>query len=199
MVIKLILAGVVGYLIGSISWAVIMSRIFAKEDVRERGSGNAGATNVARVYGLGPGALTFLADFAKTCASMLLGRLIAGDMGYLLAGASCIVGHCWPVFFGFVGGKGVSVGASIGLMLDWRLFLCLVLVFGIMALLFRRASVASISCGVSFPIIQLVLGMRGWELALGIFAGALVVFMHRSNIVRLIKGEEPKFKAKSAK
>ena len=70
---------------------------------------------MARVYGLGPGALTFIADFAKTCVSMLLGRLIAGDNGCIIAGAACIVGHCWPVFFGFKGGKGVSVGASIAL------------------------------------------------------------------------------------
>jgi len=199
MILKLILSALIGYVMGSISWAVILTRKIAHEDVRDHGSGNAGATNVARVFGMGAGVMTFAADAAKTAVSMLAGRLICGETGALIAAAACLAGHCYPVFFSFRGGKGVSVGAAIGLMLDWRLFVLLVVVFFTAFLLTKRVSVCSLSCAVSFPVIQFFLGVRGWALVLGLFVMVTVVFMHRSNVKRLIEGTEGEFKPKSGK
>ena len=105
--LKYILLLAAGYLLGSISSAVILSRYLYKTDVRTLGSGNAGATNAARVYGMGMGLATLVCDGLKTAASMYLGLLLGGEVGFALAGAACVVGHCWPVFFRFRGGKGV--------------------------------------------------------------------------------------------
>lgn len=199
MFIKLLLSCFIGYILGSVSWAVILTKKIAHEDVRKHGSGNAGATNVARVFGMGAGVMTFAADAAKTAASMLAGRLIGGEPGALIAAAACLAGHCYPVFFSFRGGKGVSVGAAIGLMLDWRLFVLLVVVFFTVFLLSKKVSACSLSCAASFPVIQYFLGVRGWELILGLFVMVTVVYMHRDNLKRLIEGTETEFKPKSGK
>lgn len=192
---KIILAAVAGYLIGSLSVAVIITKIKYRRDVRTQGSGNAGATNVARVYGIGAGLLTFAGDGLKTAAAMLLGRLIAAEPGFIAAGAACLLGHFWPVFFGFKGGKGVTVSAVIGIMLDWRIFAIGVSIFIIAALLTKRVSVGSILGVLSYPVSILALGGYTWpRLALGCFAALAVVLMHRENIKRIIKGAEPEFK-----
>lgn len=184
-----------GYLIGSLSVAVIITKIKYRRDVRTQGSGNAGATNVARVYGIGAGLLTFAGDGLKTAAAMLLGRLIAAEPGFIAAGAACLLGHFWPVFFGFKGGKGVTVSAVIGIMLDWRIFAIGVSIFIIAALLTKRVSVGSILGVLSYPVSILALGGYTWpRLALGCFAALAVVLMHRENIKRIIKGAEPEFK-----
>ena len=195
MVWKLVLSGVIGYLLGSISFAVIMSRLFKKQDVRDMGSGNAGATNVARVFGMGTGVATLVCDGVKTAASMLLGRLAGGEYGFLIAGAACLLGHCFPVFFGFRGGKGVTVGAVMGLMLSWQLFVLLCVVFFAVFFISRKVSLCSISCAVAFPLLQLALGERDlWRLLLGVFTMLCVVLMHRGNIKRLLTGTEANFK-----
>lgn len=193
--LKVLLAGVVGYLLGSISWAVVMSYLLSRKDVRNYGSGNAGATNMARLFGMGVGAATFLLDGLKTVASMALGRLIGGTYGFLLAGFTCLLGHCFPLYFGFKGGKGVSVGAAMGLMLHWKVFVIIVAVFFITFFITRRVSAGSIMCAVAFVPAQLIAGFRDWPtLALGICAGGLVFFMHRGNLKRLLRGEEKPFK-----
>ena len=197
-VLRLAAAFVVAYLLGSISFAVLLSELLGKKDVRKYGSGNAGATNVARVLGMGSGLLTLLFDGLKTAASMLLGRLIGGESGFLIAGGACLLGHCFPVFFGFRGGKGVAVGAVIGLMMSWKFFLLLCVVFFLVFAISKRVSLCSIACCVAFPIFEYILGFRSvGEMALGIGAAACVIFMHRENIKRLIAGTEPKFKPKS--
>ena len=190
----------IGYLLGSISFAVVLSKLFSKKDVRNFGSGNAGATNVARVLGIWYGLLTLLFDGLKTAAAMFLGHLIGGENGFLIAGGACLLGHCFPVFFEFRGGKGVAVGAVMGLMLSWKLFLLLCVVFFVVFAIFQRVSLSSIACCVAFPIFEYVLGFHGfWEMTLGIVAAARVIFMHRENIKRLIAGTEPKFKIKKEK
>lgn len=106
----------IAYLLGSFCASIPLSKRVYGGDVREKGSGNAGATNMARVYGMKAGIATFMLDAVKTAAAMLIGAAIGGEAGKALAGAACIVGHCWPVYFSFRGGKGVSVGAALGLM-----------------------------------------------------------------------------------
>ena len=199
-VIKIAATAVLGYLLGSVSFAVIMSKLATKKDIRDFGSGNAGATNVARVLGMGFGVLTFVCDVLKTAAAMLLGRLIFGEPGFAIAGACCMIGHCFPLMFNFRGGKGVTVGAAIAIMLDWRLFLILIMVFVISFALSRRVSVGSISDAIAFPIVQFLLGEQNLlRLGLGILVTVMVVFMHRGNIQRLMRREEDKFVPKSGR
>lgn len=197
---KIILSAVIGYLFGSISVAVILTKYILHSDVRTQGSGNAGATNVARTFGLKIGILTLVGDFAKTVISALIGKALAGDTGLVLACAGCIIGHSWPVFFNFKGGKGIAVGAMIGLVLDWRLFVALVVIFFLGAVLSKRVSVGSVASAICFPFILLILGETSvLRIVFGFFVGAMVAYLHRENIKRLIKGTEPEFKAKKTK
>jgi glycerol-3-phosphate acyltransferase PlsY len=192
---RILLSLVGGYLLGSISVAIVLTRRKGG-DVRDKGSGNAGATNVARVYGIWVGLATLVGDGVKTAVAMLvLGRLLAGDQGMVAAAFGCLLGHCFPLYFGFRGGKAVSVGAAIGLCLDWRLFLILLGVFLILAFSTKRVSVGSMAAAVAFPIGQLILGGFPWySLALGCFITVFVIFMHRENVKRLLHGKEPEFK-----
>ena len=191
--IKYALSLVLGYLFGSVCVAVLFTRYKYREDVRDNGSGNAGATNVARVYGFKAGIITFLGDALKTVLSAVAGWLLAGEMGLVLGTAGAIVGHCFPVFFGFRGGKGVSVGAALALITDPVGGLMSLAVFAALAFSTRIVSLSSMIASGLFPVFCLLLGVRGPRLVLAIFGGALVVFMHRSNIGRLIRGEEKKF------
>ncbi len=197
MTLRYILVGLAGYLLGSISISVIFTKVFLHEDVREHGSGNAGATNVARVYGMVAGLLTLAGDMLKTAAAGILGKHFAGSLGLVIGCAACLIGHSWPIYFKFHGGKGVSVSACIGLMLDWRLFLILCATFFLMFLFTRKVSVCSMAAAVVFPIAYWFLhpGFSP-ELCLSLFVFVLVIFLHRSNISRLIRGEEAEFKPK---
>ena len=141
--LTLLTAGIIGYLLGSVSAAVILSRRVFGGDVRKQGSGNAGATNVARVFGMRAGLLTLAGDVLKTALSMFLGGLLAGAEGSAVAAAACMLGHCFPLYFQFHGGKGVSVGAAIATYLDWRLILIILAVFLIVYFCCRKVSLAS--------------------------------------------------------
>ena len=113
---KYIIIALIAYLLGSFCASIPLSKRVYGGDVREKGSGNAGATNMARVYGMKAGLATFAADAVKTVAAMLIGSKLGGVSGEAVAGAACIIGHCFPVYFSLRGGKGVSVGAALGLM-----------------------------------------------------------------------------------
>ncbi len=184
-----------GYLLGSLSTSIFMSRTILGGDVRKKGSGNAGATNMARIYGMGAGVLTLLGDVLKAALAMWLGWKLLGDWGIAAAGLTVLLGHCFPVFHHFHGGKGVSVGAAIGLAVDWRVFLAIVCAFFIGALLTRKVSVGSICAAVSISIAAAVVGVSTPKMLLCVAGMCLVVFQHRENIRRLIRGTEPDFKA----
>lgn len=194
-----VIAAVAAYLLGSVSVSVLLTKLVFHNDVRSQGSGNAGATNVARVFGMGAGIITLLGDVAKTVISMLIGKWLGGDLGLAIAGGACLIGHCWPVYFHFKGGKGVSVGAAIGAMIDWRVILILVAVFFITFAICRIVSVCSVNCAIAMPIACALLAVPTPQLVLGIVAGVLVFYMHRSNLARLMRGEEKKFKPGSRK
>ncbi len=197
---KLILALLAGYLLGSVSVAILLTRRLPKGDVRKQGSGNAGATNVARVYGIWVGLATLVGDGVKTALAMFLGSLLAGGPGIVVAAFGCLMGHCFPLYFGFKGGKAVSVSAAIALFLDWRLLLILVAVFFLTFLLSKRVSVCSMTAAVAYPLGMLILGGFPWyTLALGCFITLFVIFMHRENLKRLLKGTEPRFTLGSRK
>ena len=206
-VLLTVLCTVIAYLLGSISASILISKWMYKGDVRNFGSHNAGATNMARVYGLAGGLSVLLGDFLKAVIAMglpwLLGKLIAdftcADLAYCLAGAGCFIGHAYPIFFGFKGGKGVTVGAAIALMTDWRIFLIIIAVFVLVFVCSHIVSISSISAAAAFAIASVLFfvfkvgGFTLYQMILAIFAGVGVIFLHRANIGRLIRGEEKKF------
>lgn len=189
----LILSALTGYLIGSISISILLTRRLYHTDIRTAGSGNAGATNVARVFGFKAGIITFAGDFIKCTLSMWLGQQFAGPTGWALAGAACLIGHCFPLYFGFRGGKAVSTGAAVAFLIDWRLFLLLLVVFAVVVAATRIVSASSITAGVVLAAASPFFAQEKEGIALAIFTGALVLFMHRSNIRRLLNGTEGKF------
>ena len=187
----------VGYLLGSLSFSIILSKLLGR-DIRKEGSGNAGATNMTRVFGWAAGIATLLFDFLKALAAMLIGRALLGDVGICLGGIASMTGHCFPVFHNFKGGKGVSTGAAIALMIDWRVLVCIVVVFLAVALLSRKVSLGSVSAAVSIVPATLIFRPTGPMIALAVFGMVLAVCRHAENIRRLLSGTEPDFRARSS-
>ena len=140
------------YLLGSLSFAIIICKLTLGKDIRSYGSGNAGLTNAYRTMGAGKTLLVLFGDIAKAAAALAIGGVLAGMMGKLVAGIFVILGHVFPVYFGFRGGKGVLVGATMLVFLDWRIFLVALVLFVIAVALTRWVSLGSILGAISFPI-----------------------------------------------
>lgn len=195
--LKIIIIIVAAYLLGSTNIAVVITKYIMKDDVRQKGSGNAGATNVARVFGMRFGIITLLGDVLKTVIAVIIGWLILGRLGITIACAACFAGHCWPVFFGFKGGKGVAVGAVIIASLDWRVLLISLGMFIVVFIFTRMVSASSIMAAISFPVALLLISAPLWyEALLAIAAACAVCALHRKNIVRIFNHTESKFKLK---
>jgi glycerol-3-phosphate acyltransferase PlsY len=188
-----------GYLLGSFNVGVLLSKYAYHDDVRNHGSGNAGATNMARTFGLKAGALTLGGDMLKGVTSMWLGLKLAGKPGLALAGASCVAGHCWPVYYGFKGGKGVAVGAAVALMIDPRVFLSALGVFAAAAFGSKKVSVGSLSAAVTLPAFAALYKVGTAKTLLAFFAASVVTAEHIPNIKRLIAHTEPNFQFGEAK
>ena len=183
------------YLLGSLSLSIIVSCKLFGGDIRGMGSGNAGATNMARVFGWSAGLLTLAGDAAKAIIPMLIANKLAGDVGLAVAGIGCIMGHCFPVLHGFKGGKGVSVGGALAFGVDWRVGLAVVGSFLLAALLSKKVSVGSICGALAITISSLIFGLSVPKLILAVVSMTLVILRHRPNIKRLIAGTEPDFRA----
>lgn len=199
-VLKYLSVCVVGYLLGSIPMAIPVSRLLFRQDVREEGSHNAGTTNMARVYGMSAGGLTLLGDVLKTVLAIFFGRLLLGEPGLMCGGLAVLFGHCWPLFYGFKGGKGVAVAAGLAIMLDWRIAIITIAAFALVAFLTRYVSLGSLIATLLGFI--LMLAMPGHSVYRIITIGMMWVtvwFMHRGNISRLLHGTENKFKPGSRK
>ena len=194
----IVLSVLAGYLLGSLSMYVIVSGLIYKSDVRKHGSGNAGATNMARVFGLRMGFLTLAGDMAKAGLAMLAGWLLLGEWGLCTAGIACLLGHCFPALHEFRGGKGVSAGAAVFLAIDWRVLAAALAVFLITAVLSRKVSLGSIGAAVTGFAAAAFLGVSVPRIILAAAAMLIVVLQHRENIIRLVKGTEPDFKAADA-
>ena len=193
--VKFLIVIAAGYLLGSLSSSLLLSRFGWGKDVRKHGSGNAGATNMARVFGLGAGFATLAGDMLKAAAAIWLGNYLLGDVGIAAGGCACILGHCFPVFHNFRGGKGISVGAMIGLAIDWRVFVGIVVVFLIVAFLTKKVSAGSLAASVAIVVFALIFHVSTPKLVLAIFSMCVAIFQHRSNIKRLAEGTEADFKA----
>ena len=196
-----ILVPVAGYLLGSLSFSIIISCLFLGRDIRKHGSGNAGATNMTRVFGWVAGVATLAFDVMKALAAMLIGRRLLGDAGVCLGGMAAMLGHCFPLFHHFKGGKGIATGAAIGFMIDWRVGVSIVVAFLIGALISKKVSIGSIgSIAAAVTIIPAtwIFAPRPSMIALSVFASVLAITRHRENIKRLRAGTEPDFRAGKA-
>lgn len=213
----LLCGAVVAYLLGSINTAILVSRAVGKQDIRDVGSGNAGMTNVLRTFGSRPAVWTTLGDVGKSMLACWLGGVILSwgyafvapslpaeqvrMAGQYVAGLFCTLGHTFPVFFGFRGGKGVLVGLGMLFVTDWRVALAVILVFALMVAIWRMVSLGSL-CGAATAIPATFLLRRfvdGDPTDVIVFATVLVSIvvvilwaMHHGNIKRLIQGNERK-------
>lgn len=193
-----ILVPVTGYLLGSLSFSIIISCLFLGRDIRRHGSGNAGATNMTRVFGWVAGVATLTFDVLKAVAAMLIGRRLLGDAGVCLGGMAVMAGHCFPLFHHFKGGKGIATGAAIGFMIDWRVGTSIVAAFLIGALISKKVSVGSITAALTIVPSTWIFAPRPSMIALSVFACVLAITRHSENIRRLRAGTEPDFRAGKA-
>jgi glycerol-3-phosphate acyltransferase PlsY len=213
-VLLILIAALPAYIFGSVNGAIITTRLFYRKDIREFGSGNPGLTNFFRVFGKGGIPLVIFTDVFKTIAPVAFGGWLFAtfsDMelsqtwlfgglfevsifGILLSGLFVQLGHCFPLFYKFKGGKGVMAIGIIVIMLDWRLALMAWGVFVLIVLLTRFVSLGSMFGSATVPFLQfLVLGLGGYfELVVATLCAVLVIARHSANIRKLIKGEESK-------
>ena len=197
MVYSLVVAILVSYLLGNLNGAVCVSHMLG-DDVRTHGSGNAGLTNFIRNYGAGKAFLVILIDAGKAVVGCLVGGFLLRtywgfQAGAVLGGTAVMLGHVFPAFLGFRGGKGILSGFFIALVTDYRVALLILAVFAVVYLLTRYVSLGSVLAALAFGVGFIILHHDFLPTMLcGIFMSALAIFMHRQNIVRLIKGEERK-------
>ena len=198
MWLSVLLAVLAGYLLGNLNGAVIVSRLLGKKDVREQGSGNAGLTNFLRVYGPSSAVLVVVIDVLKAVAACVLGRFLLAPYGFgreglLVGGLAVNLGHDFPALLGFRGGKGVLCGITAAFMADWRCALVVIVVFALCLWLTRYVSLSSILGALTFAVAYPIVHRQELPAAImGAVLGLFIVFMHRSNISRLVKGTERK-------
>lgn len=222
-ILAVALIALVAYLLGSVSFAIIVTHFVRHNDIRKSGSGNAGATNVLRSVGKLPALLTLLGDVGKAVAAILVGRLIfsllapdypLSQFGFIpayIAGVFCFLGHIYPCYFGFKGGKGVLTAAGMIGLIDYRALILCLSVFFIVLLITHIVSISSVAAGASYPFVTFFLTYffkylpsangvgHTYELSYCIFEtvmafliGLIVVLKHKENLKRLTRGEEKK-------
>ncbi|HHY82722.1 MAG TPA: glycerol-3-phosphate 1-O-acyltransferase PlsY [Clostridiales bacterium] len=191
--IRYIIAALIGYFVGNIASSYFAGKIMKNIDIREHGSGNAGATNTFRVLGAKAGVIVFICDILKGILAVYIGLWLTGDkLGGMLAGGAAILGHNWPVFLNFKGGKGIASSFGLILILFPKIGLILFLIAGTLVLLTRYVSVGSISGAILFPIFLVIYG-EPWEICMiGLFLALIALLRHKDNIIRLSEGKENK-------
>lgn len=230
-VIRTLATAVIAYLLGSLSPAIIITKLKTGQDIRTLGSGNAGFTNVLRSVGVAPAVITILCDYAKGILAVLIGWWIFSEMtitndvsrleyvkyGGYLAGVFVIIGHSFPIFYGFKGGKGVVTANALMIVVDIRVFLLIIATFLIVVLATRLISLGSIAGAIMFPVYTCLityfcdyLPLLGTpdeirfrfvliSTACAFVIGLMIIIRHHENIKRLLAGEEKKIKPKSKK
>ena len=224
IIIRGVLTAAIAYLFGSISFAVIFTKMSSKQDIREMGSGNAGFTNVLRSVGVVPAVFTLLFDFLKGVIAGFFGRWLfsmidtASDAalseeliiyGGFIGGVFAIIGHMYPVYFGFKGGKGIVTAAAMMAMTDWRVFLLIVGTFLLIFFISKIISLSSIICAAMYGVYTFIISYfveysngyfpLRYVILTSLFAfvlGGFIIIKHKENIKRLLKGEEKKITAK---
>ena len=208
--VEFIIVAIIAYLIGSINFSVIISKKMAGFDVREKGSGNAGTTNMLRAVGKKAAAITLICDILKGVVAiliaMLIGKILKSSNTALLvqiAGVAVILGHTFPIFFKFKGGKGVATSLGVLIMSNWQIgLICLVFALVLMVLT-QMVSVGSIAAAILYPVLTLFIPQNyivsGNYLIYSIILAVLIVFNHRENVKRLLNGTENKISFKGTK
>lgn len=222
--VYILMAAVIAYLIGSVNTSIITTRIVAHKDIRTMGSGNAGFTNVLRSVGKGPAIVTFVGDFLKGVLSIgiawLLLMLCNGDnmelvrrYTFYIAGLACVLGHMYPIYYGFRGGKGVVTTASVMLMTDWRTLVAALVIFGIVFAGTKVISKCALVNAAIYPISTFCfkyfldylpyksvpsasLVFVFFATAITLIVAVLVIYRHKDNIKRIMNGTEKKITAK---
>ncbi len=197
IIFQLILAALIGYLLGSLNTSLIVGKFYGV-DVRHHGSGNAGMTNTMRTLGKKAALFVLLGDAAKGILAFSAGYYICGGnpqghLGGMLTGTAAILGHLWPVFFGFKGGKGVLTTLAVVLMIDWPIALGLLGVFIVILLLTRYVSLGSVIAVFLFPVALIVFGRSIETIVFAVIIAVLIIIRHQANIQRLLNGTESKF------
>ena len=189
---------VIAYLLGSISTGMLVSKAMGGPDLHKVGSGNTGATNALRTMGKQGGAMVFVGDVVKALLACLVGRLWMGQNGAMLAGLFVIIGHNWPVFFGFKGGKGVSSTCGVMLMTFWwQALICYVVTLSLIAIT-KFVSLGSLVLVVLFGILVTATNWGNWLVIAWVWVIAgLCIYRHRANISRLLHGTERKIGQKA--
>ena len=205
VILGVLLLTVVPYILGCSNGAILVSKFILRDDIRTHGSGNAGLTNFNRVFGGKLTLLVILADVLKAVFGVLLGILgahlleragitaISSLRAKYIAGLFCELGHMFPCRFGFRGGKGIMSGGIIAIMISWKVAVVVWGSFVLLTAITKYVSVGSISTGILFPVMAWVLYRDPVCLVAALLVGGLIVFQHRSNIQRLIQGNENKF------
>ena len=204
MILRSIFVLAIGYLVGSLNTSIIVGRFYGM-DIREHGSSNAGMTNTFRVLGNVAGILVILGDTFKGVLSGYIGKCILGNLalvpeiGVLLGGLGAILGHNFPVFFGFKGGKGILTTATVLMYIDFKIAASLFIVFLVIVVCTRYISLGSIVCAVLMPVAVLIFRQdvaRMYMFVWSVLVAVSAVVMHRGNIERLLHGKESKFSIK---
>ena len=215
LILAILISAVLSYLLGSFNSSILVVRLLKHQDIREFGSHNAGLTNTLRCFGKGCAALTLVGDLAKGIVAVLLSKGICellgtgltaqNDVHFIgyIAGIFAILGHVFPIYYHFKGGKGVLVGVSVFLGIDWKVFLCLIVIFAVVLAISKYVSLGSIIAAACCPVVTFLFQFwqRGdlpmWYLwlntGLAALMGAWVIYMHRTNIQRIRDGKEYRF------
>ncbi|WP_249621050.1 glycerol-3-phosphate 1-O-acyltransferase PlsY [Desulfuromonas sp. CSMB_57] len=196
MMLALLLAMIAAYLIGAIPSGVVLTRLAGSEDIRKVGSGNIGATNVYRVAGRKLGLLTLIGDVLKGVLPVLAAQWLHFSDGQVgLIAAAAFTGHCFPVYLGFKGGKGVATALGIFLVISPLAALGAAAVFGLLVWKWRYISLGSICAAAAMPVLVFFINRSLPLVAATLFISAVVIFRHQQNISRLLAGSENRFKA----
>ena len=195
---KFIICIAIACLLGNISGGMIFGKLLFNKDIRDYGSKNAGTTNALRVFGLKAGVLTFIIDVLKSILACFIGMKLLGLSGILLAGIFVVIGHNWPIFLNFKGGKGIASSFGFIMFLDYKIAIVAIIIFIIIVILTKYISLGSmLTTTLVLPISYIFFGYRNiYVLLTFLFLASLSIFRHNSNIIRLINGDENKINFK---
>ena len=207
LIIGTLIAVLISYMLGSLNFAIIISKLKYHDDIRKYGSGNAGMTNMMRTYGRVAGIFTFVGDLMKAVVAVLLTGMLLGEVSAHIAGLGCILGHSFPCWYGFKGGKGVAVSAAMILCLEPFVFLVVLATFILVVAVTRYISLGSMMAALMYPITLRAFYPHTHDpryysslyfiiLICSVLTALLVLFLHRENMKRLLDGKENKFSFK---
>lgn len=178
------------YLLGSISFGIIITRLVKGKDIRDYGSGSTGMTNVLRTVGKGPAAMVLIGDALKGAASVMIGNYFGGSVYAVIGGLVAMAGHTYPIYHGFRGGKGVATGFGVMIALAPDVILVAIIIFILSVLISRYVSLGSILAAISVPIMMILFSKPMPLIVFGLLGASFVLYSHRSNLKRLYNGTE---------